>query len=239
MSAFKETLSQHSERHLEVVPRADGTPPPPMAVPGTSKDARQRRRGIQFRERVRTTPVAWYGHAELTREEWETYGSRLGTVTRSSSWWLGDWVRFGQRHYNDHKIEFASHITGYDEQTLRNFAYVAGRCEFSRRRENLSWSHHAEIAALEPDEQDRWLEEAAIQALSVRGLRQRVRTRPPTPSRENETSTEQPGAVSLKDSTKVLPLVCDHCGATTHVPVKTIIRTLRDFRAALGLSRSP
>ncbi len=32
--------------------------------------------------------------------------------------------------------------------------------EFSRRRENLSFGHHANVAALEPPEQDYWLDNA-------------------------------------------------------------------------------
>ena len=51
----------------------------------------------------------------------------------------------------------ASRITGYDVQTLMNMVYVATRFESGRRRERLSWSHHAELAALEPPEQEEWL----------------------------------------------------------------------------------
>jgi hypothetical protein len=38
--------------------------------------------------------------------------------------------------------------------TLANAKWVSGQFEFSRRRENLSWSHHLEVAKLGPDEQD-------------------------------------------------------------------------------------
>ena len=33
--------------------------------------------------------------------------------------------------------------------------WVAGKVETSRRREGLSWTHHREVAGLEPKEQDR------------------------------------------------------------------------------------
>jgi len=38
--------------------------------------------------------------------------------------------------------------------------YAALRFDFSRRREKLSWSHYARLAALEKSAQDRWLDEA-------------------------------------------------------------------------------
>jgi hypothetical protein len=38
--------------------------------------------------------------------------------------------------------------TGLDYQTLRNYAAVARRFELSRRRDNLSFHHHAELCAL-------------------------------------------------------------------------------------------
>jgi hypothetical protein len=34
---------------------------------------------------------------------------------------------------------------------------VSSRVELSRRRDNLSWSHHREVAPLEPAEQDKIL----------------------------------------------------------------------------------
>ena len=149
----------------------------PEGVDLTNAADGRSREAVPVRERVRTTSVAWYGHAELTREEWATYGLRLGAVTRSSRWWLGDWVRFGQHRYTNGRFAVASRISGYDEQTLRNFGYVAGRYEVSRRRENLTWSHHAELAALVSVEQDWWLDEAAARNLSVRRLRDAVRDR--------------------------------------------------------------
>jgi hypothetical protein len=51
-------------------------------------------------------------------------------------------------------------------------AYVASRfSELSRRRDNLSFSHHAELATLQAVEQDEWLERAELQGLSVSALR--------------------------------------------------------------------
>ena len=54
-------------------------------------------------------------------------------------------------------------------------AYVAGRYEPSRRRESLSFSHHAELAALSPADQELWLDRSEAGQLSVRALRFELR----------------------------------------------------------------
>jgi hypothetical protein len=115
-------------------------------------------------------PVAWGASAELSYDEWLRQGSRLGLAGRSAAWWIGDWVRYGTSRYGS-KYSAAARVTGYDRQTLMNMVYVATRFDVSRRRENLSWSHHAELAALDDAEQERWLNRATVERLSVRDLR--------------------------------------------------------------------
>jgi len=122
----------------------------------------------------RTTSVAWSPARELDVRGWLLTGKRLGTVTRSSQWWLGDWVRYGTGRWGE-KYKEASRITGYDVHSLRNIAYVAGAIEPSRRRDDLTYSHHAEVSALEPDEQDKWLALAAAEGMSVADLRIELR----------------------------------------------------------------
>ena len=109
--------------------------------------------------------------AELTYEDWLRQGSKLGLAGRNAGWWLGDWLRYGTTRYGS-KYAAAARTTGYDRQTLMNMVYVATRFEFSRRRENLSWSHHAELAALDAEDQERWLDRAAAERFSVRDLRE-------------------------------------------------------------------
>jgi hypothetical protein len=45
-------------------------------------------------------------------------------------------------------------------QNRLNYAWVARRFAMSRRRDTLSFGHHAEVAALPEPEQDFWLREA-------------------------------------------------------------------------------
>ena len=106
--------------------------------------------------------------------EWVVQGRRLGMAGRHVGWWIGDWLRYGNAAYGE-RYSRASKITGYDTQTLMNMVYVASRVEAARRRGSLSWSHHAEIAALPEDEQQRWLAHAEQSGLSVRDLREEIR----------------------------------------------------------------
>ena len=55
---------------------------------------------------------------------------------------------------------FRSNVIDLFSQTLANEKYVSSRFEISRRRESLSFSHHSEVAALEPKQQDDWLDKA-------------------------------------------------------------------------------
>lgn len=120
------------------------------------------------------SPVAWKPQQGLEFAEWLHQGRRLGSIGRGVAWWIGDWVSYGNAKFGE-KYSRAARVTGYDVQSLMNMAYVASRFELSRRKETLSWSHHAELAALDPDEQDRWLVFADERRLSVRGLRDELR----------------------------------------------------------------
>ena len=138
---------------------------------------------------VSTTRIAWEASHELDVREWLMAGKRLGSVTRSCQWWLGDWIRYGNGRWGE-KYKEAARITGYDVQSLRNFAYVAGAVDVSRRRDDLTWSHHAEIAGVEPAEQDRWLVMAADQRMSVADLR--IEFRACRRQEEGHTEAESP-----------------------------------------------
>jgi hypothetical protein len=131
--------------------------------------------GRPAKARPTLTATTWNAHETISFPEWIEHGRRLGRMGRGIGWWIGDWLRFGNAAYGE-RYAPAVRATGYDRQSLMNMVYVASSIEPERRREDLSWSHHAEIAALEPDEQDRWLERAERDRLSVRCLREAIRT---------------------------------------------------------------
>lgn len=157
------------------------------------------------------TPTSWEAGCELAVTEWVEQGRYLGAIGRGSGWWIGDWIRYGSVRYGD-KYSAASQVTGYDAQSLMNMAYVAGRFDVSRRRDGLSFSHHAALASLPTDEQELWLDRAEAGALSVRSLRSELRqarhraaTRAALAETRRRRDTTRPAGPELG-------LVCPECG---------------------------
>lgn len=110
---------------------------------------------------------------DTTYTAWEEFGRVLGRMERSVQWWMGDWWRFGERKWGERAAQAVD--SSWDFQTWANAGWVAGAVETSRRREVLSWSHHAEVAALSPAEQDDWLDRAEAESWSRNDLRTALR----------------------------------------------------------------
>lgn len=110
---------------------------------------------------------------DLSYENWRGIGESLQGVERSLMWWIGDWLRYGERRYGQ-KYADAIQATEKSYQTLAHAKSVAEKFEFFRRRKNLSWSHHAEVAALAPNDADELLNAAEANAWSQKELRRRV-----------------------------------------------------------------
>ena len=108
---------------------------------------------------------------------WLRVGRQLCSLASSSAWWAGDWLIYGASTYPD-RYRLAVEKTSLDYQTLRNYAWVARKFEVSRRRENLSFQHHQEVAALTVEEQERWLDRAAECGWSKAELRRQLRRGP-------------------------------------------------------------
>jgi hypothetical protein len=112
---------------------------------------------------------------KLSFEKWLRIGKQLSDICTSSAWCLGDWLVYGEYAYTG-RYRDAIEQTSLDYQTLRNYAWVVKRFSLSRRRDALSFGHHAEVAALSEPEQDFWLRKAEELDWSVKRLRQEVRT---------------------------------------------------------------
>lgn len=152
--------------------------------------------------------IAWTPGRELDAIEWAAAGRRIGAVGRSIQWLLGDWITYGNAKFGE-RYARASKITGYDSQTLMNMVYVASRFSISRRRENLSWSHHEALAALPTEEQERWLNEAVVQRWSVSDLRIMLRT-----ARKGEREVTVPAGDEVEPDYAVhgVEVTCPNCG---------------------------
>jgi hypothetical protein len=153
--------------------------------------------------------VAWTPRGDIGLAEWSAVGQRFGEIGRCSQWWLGDWIHYGNHRFGE-RYARAVKLTGYDAQSLMNMVYVASRFETSRRRENLSWSHHSALEALDVDSQELWLDRASAERLSVADLRVELRSRRRglrAPAAGGQSPTEMERAASEEEA-----LVCPNCG---------------------------
>jgi hypothetical protein len=153
----------------------------------------------------------------MDKRRWIEYGKQIGRAGNGTSWWLGDWLRYGNARFGE-KYTLAARITGYDEQTLMNYVYVASHVPAPQRRPDISWSHHAEVAGLERGEQAEWLDRIASNRMSVKDLRRSLRSAHTTVA---TTVTERP-AISRAQ-------VCPACG-------RPLARTSADNAAALSVA---
>lgn len=121
--------------------------------------------------------------ADTILDDWILIGRQLAAQEKVLNWWIGDWWAFGEHRYGERAKVAAEGVFGKAFQTLRNYGSVSRSIETSRRRDTVSWSHHAEVAALEPAKADALLERAEAEALSNAQLRAAVRV---TQGREAE-----------------------------------------------------
>jgi hypothetical protein len=104
------------------------------------------------------TPTGLIIHSRVTFEQWQLLGEYLYMLTRAIQWAIGDWILYGEAQYGEMYAQ-ALEETDYSLSTLQNITYVARAFESSRRRENLSFTHHAEVAGLPADVADHLLDE--------------------------------------------------------------------------------
>jgi hypothetical protein len=121
---------------------------------------------------VEVTAVGLRIKARLSYSQWSNLVGGLQRVHRSILWLIGDAIVWGEDHFSE---EFSQAISEYSRGAQYNAAWVSRKIEISRRRETLSWSHHAEVAMLGRAEQDRFLQEAIDHHWGVHELRAAVR----------------------------------------------------------------
>lgn len=106
----------------------------------------------------------------VTESQWENCGEVLDTMSKATQWAIGDWYLHGEQEWG-RKYDDCQERFGIEYQTVANLVSVARKFEFSRRRENLTWSHHEEVAGLDPFEADLLLDEAEEQEWTRKQIR--------------------------------------------------------------------
>jgi hypothetical protein len=142
---------------------------------------------VDFGKQTGVTSFGLYLPQKMPFEAWHRLGTQIALISNVSAWWLGDWLVYGADEYPG-RYKDAIAGTSLDYKTLRNYAWVARRFEMSRRRDKLSFQHHAEVAALTVPEQELWLDRAQAFRWSKSELRHRLHQRVrPEPERGETT----------------------------------------------------
>jgi hypothetical protein len=152
--------------------------------------------------------MAWAPEGDLAYAQWVEAGRRIGALGRGGQWWVGDWLVYGAGRWGE-KYVAAAKITGYDTGSLRNMASLASQFASSRRRDNLTWGHHAAVASLEISEQEACLDLAVSEMMSVADLRELCRAR----RRSQAAGSAVPAASQI-----VATISCPHCGGAVPIP---------------------
>ena len=108
-----------------------------------------------------------------TIEGWSDAFEWCWKVRKASGFWLGDLAMLGEK-FGEEATQVLE-ATGYAYQTIEDAKWVARSIESSRRREDVSFSVHKEIAKLPPAEQDAWLQTAADENLTREEVRRRIK----------------------------------------------------------------
>ena len=130
---------------------------------------------------VRATRIGLEIDESLTPEAASTVFACLEHITGCSNWLWGDALAFAQRQWGNQyvssKYKAASEATALAIPTLKLAKFTAERIPMARRRRELTFTHHAEIAHAFPDEaeQDRWLDRAIAEEMTAIALRKAIR----------------------------------------------------------------
>jgi DNA modification methylase len=116
----------------------------------------------------------------VSLSEWKELGQNLKQIEGCVQFWIGDWARFGDKKgftgkYTDPKVyDELEEITGLDRKTVKQYKRVAENTS-SNRLDDLSFTHHIEVAKLSPEKQEAFLKKASEEKLSVRDLRNEIK----------------------------------------------------------------
>lgn len=133
-----------------------------------------------------TSPTGLRLPGKLTFEEWLAVGEQLQIAHRSILWWIGDFLAYGERRFGEDYAQAVADL-GHSTETIRVAKWVSERVEPERRRAALSWSHHREVASLDPEKQARLLDAAEVDGWSSRRLHEEVQG-----GKRPEIASEQP-----------------------------------------------
>lgn len=116
----------------------------------------------------------------LPFDDWAALGEALCQAEQSVWWWIGDWWAYGEQQAYGERSKLLDSLVaaGHNVPSYKacvRAGIVSRRFTRDRRRSLLSHSHHIEVAKLEPDEADWFLDRSQANHWSVAQLRDEVR----------------------------------------------------------------
>jgi hypothetical protein len=125
---------------------------------------------IEF-DKIEITKTGLTIKGDLTEQEWFNALKYCNGIAGRIQWAVADLILYGEKK-KYRKYEELLNNTDYSLGSLKNIKSVAERV--SRRHDDLSFSHHAEVADLKPKDQEKFLNKASTEKLSVRELREEI-----------------------------------------------------------------
>jgi hypothetical protein len=139
----------------------------------------EKAQGNVFKINAEITQTSMTFSANVTVDELKNVGRQFVKMEDSKQWWIGDWWNALERKYGE--AQQICEDVNLSCQTAKNSGWVARSIEKSRRRDNLTWSHHAEVCGIKLDDkekqkriQDKFLDKAEQEGWSIRELRGQV-----------------------------------------------------------------
>jgi hypothetical protein len=95
-----------------------------------------------------------------------------------SPYWIGELWNYGEGRadWRDKLEQSIRSQSAYTHKSLINLGYIVRNTSAKARDLAPSVGHVSEVAALEPEEQVEWMERSASEGLTVRELRQEIKT---------------------------------------------------------------
>jgi hypothetical protein len=130
--------------------------------------------------------------ADVSSDEFREIGVHIFKLEGVTNWWKADYIIYSAK-WGDIVNNIAEHFVR-DPQTLYNVASIGRKFEISRRREVLTFSHHAVVAAKPIEKQEEYLDAAAAHGMSEKELRAYIREQEKDPDAANTPPYEPVGA---------------------------------------------
>jgi hypothetical protein len=123
---------------------------------------------------------------DLSLETCTSLAAFFGQINSSSRWWLADLLEYVEMRHGEYVAQVAD-ATGLAPQTIENVISIGKRVPPERRVDGVTFSVHAEVAALPPADQVRWLKVAKEERLTKVELRAKIKPELPPAVRETVT----------------------------------------------------